>query len=499
MTQFSNSVRDLLGLTSGPVVNDTGGSSEYAFFSDTAIGVSDTLAFSLYQAIQAALEEVRPRIAELAACTEGQSEDQCAESFARTFGARAFRRPLDASELTELLRVYAEGRKQSFNTGIEAMIEALLQSPSFLYRSELGTPGASETVLTPYETATQLAYLLLDSTPDPELIAAAGDGRLSTPEGIATQIDRLLATDGVRSNVDRIVLDWFGVRQLLSKTTKSAVLLASLPEADRNQAELTQELLTATRMFIDEVLWQGSRRVDDLVLSRRVFVNRRLATLYGVPFSGPPAQFIGGEFPEAEQRAGILTQPGVLWAVSDPEVTSIVHRGLYVHNDILCLDPVPSPGDLLDQPDIKAALAMLSTERDKSNYRMNTGMCAGCHAEIDPYALILENFDPIGAYRTMADGVPVDPTGEFTLSPSLMGPVTGAAPFSQGIVNDQLFTACATQKITSYTIGRAIRARATCQVRDVQARFTAGDGTIQSLFREVAVASFVRTRVGGAQ
>jgi hypothetical protein len=182
-------------------------------------------------------------------------------------------------------------------------------------------------------------------------------------------------------------------------------------------------------------------------------------------------------------------KPGVLWAVSDPEVTSIVHRGLYVHNDILCLDPVDSPGDLLEQPDIKAALAMLTTERDKSNYRMTTALCAGCHAQIDPFSLILENFDPVGAYRTVADGVPVDPTGEFELSPSLTGRVTGTAAFAQGVVNDNLFIACATQKIVSYAIGRSIRTQATCQVRDVHARFSAGDGTIQSLFREVAVAS----------
>jgi hypothetical protein len=369
--------------------------------------------------------------------------------------------------------------------------------PSFLYRSELGTAGTSETLLTPHETATQLAYLLLDSTPDAELITAAGDGRLATPEGIAAQLDRLLASEGVRKNVNRIVLDWFGARQVLSKTTKSAVLLAGLPEAARDQVQLSRGLLTATRMFIDDVLWQGSRRVVDLVLSRRVFVNRSLATLYGLPFSGLPEQFIGVEFPEAEQRAGMLTQPGVLWAVSDPETTSIVHRGLYVHNDILCLDPVPPPGDLLEQPDIQAALAMLSTEREKSNYRMSTPTCLGCHLEIDPFSLILESFDPIGAYRTTADGATVDPTGDFALSPSLMGPVTGAAAFAQGIANDEVFTQCAAQKIASYAIGRSVRARGTCQVEDAHARFMAGDGTIQSLFREVALASFVRTRVGG--
>jgi hypothetical protein len=499
MAQFSNSVRDLLGLATGPAVNHTGGASEYAFFSDTSGTVDDTLAFSLYQAVQSALEQVRSRLGELAACADGQSEDACAENFARSFGKRALRRPLEASEVDTLLQVYTEGRKQDFDTGIETMIEALLQSPSFLYRSELGTAGAAagETMLTAHETATQLAYFFFDSTPDPELIAAADSGQLATPEGILGQVERLLATDAVRQNISRIVLDWFGVRQVLSKTTKSAVLLATLSEAERDQARLALDLLASTQRFIDDVLWQNPRPVNELIRSQRVFVNRRLATLYGLPFSGLPEDFLALDFPAEQQRAGMLTQPAVLWAVSDPEATSIVHRGLYVRNDLLCQDPVPSPGDLLEQPDIKAALATLTTEREKSDYRMNDPTCKNCHSHIDPFALVLESFDPVGAYRTLADGVPVDPTGDFTLSPSLTGPISSAAAFAHGLATDGLFTACAAQKIASYAIGRAIREQSTCEIEQVHAAYGATTGTIESLFREVARASFLTTRTGG--
>jgi len=500
IAQFSNSVRDLLGLEQGPSVNNAGGSSEYAFFSDTAGAVDQTLAFNIHEAVTASIELVMPRLPALVGCTAGEAEPACAERFAASFGRRAFRRDLDAAEVTDLMKVYTEGRKQDFNTGIKLMLKALLQSPSFLYRSEIGDPGATETALTAYEVATQLGFFFLNSTPDLELLDAAGDGRLATPEGIREQIDRLLTLEPVKQNISRVVLDWFGVRQALSKTTKSAVLLGALPPSLSDQNRLTSDLVTSTQMFIDEVLWRGSGDLDGLITSRRVFVNQRLAALYGIPFASQPEQFVGADFPEAQQRAGLLTQPGVLWAVSDPEVTSIVHRGLYVHNDLLCLDPVPSPGALLEDPDIKAALAMLPTEIDKSNYRMNVNQqCKGCHSQIDPFALILEGFDPVGAHRTVADGKPVDPTGTFALSPSLMGNVTGAPAFAQGIVADSLLTACAAQKISSYAIGRMIRRQATCEVKDVHARFSATDRKVTSLFREVAAASFVRTRIGGAQ
>ncbi len=500
MTQFSNSVRDLLGLDVGPVMSDTGGAAEYAFFSDTSGGVSGTLAFSLYQALLTALDDVRPRIAELAACVDDQPEDECAEDFAHRFGGRAFRRPLDSAEVSALLDVYEQGREQGFEVGIERMIEALLQSPSFLYRSELGAQAedAGEGDLTPYEIATQLSYFLLDSTPDEELMAAAESGELSEPEVLEAHVERLLATEAVRENVNRIVADWFGVRQILSKSTKSTSLLSNLREADQVPSAIANELLTSARLFIDDVLWQSESPLNELVQSRHMFVNRRLATLYDLPFSGPVAEFVGVNFPAAEGRAGILTHPAVLWAVSDPEATSVVHRGLYVHNDILCLQPVPSPGDLLQQPDIKEALSQLTTEREKADYRAADPTCSGCHQQIDPYGLILEGFDPIGAHRTSADGEAVDPTGEFALSEALDGQITGAEAFAEGIVDDELFSTCATQKIISYAIGRTVAERDTCEVSQVHGDFTAAGGTIESLFREVAMAQFLRARMGDA-
>jgi hypothetical protein len=497
--QYSNAVRDLLGLAVGPVVGSTGGTSEYAFFSDDAAGVDAQLLFQVSTATQTVLAEVAPRLPEMVGCQTGEDELACAQRFARSFGTRAFRRPLEDTELTALMATYTEGRKQDFATGIRLVMQALLQSPSFLFRSELGAPAASgTTLLTPYEVASQLSFTFLDSIPDQALLDAAANGSLSTEQGIAREIDRLLQMDTVKQNISRVVLDWFNVRQLHAKT-KATTFFADLPAADQNQAVLQRDLVISTRRFIDGILWFGSGKVADLLTSPFVVVNQRLARLYGLPFPGSnPEEFVGVEAPPG-QRSGMLTQPGVIWATSDPAVTSIVHRGIFIHNDVICADPVPAPGAILDDPEIQAKLAMLPTELDKSNYRLMTGQCAGCHRQIDPYGLVLEGFDPVGRHRTTADGLPVNPTGDFTASPPLTGQITGPTAFAQAVIATKQLSSCAVQKMTSYVVGRMIRESSTCPVKEAHSRFEKTDGTMASLFREVATAAFMRTRAVGAR
>jgi hypothetical protein len=485
-------VRDVLGISAGPVLTNAGGELPNAFFADDTLGVNQDMAFAVYQATNAVLDANPARISAIAACKTGETEADCAKRFAQTFGERAYRRPLAASELTSVTAAYTEGRKQDFNTGLRLIAEAVLQSPFFLYRSELGSdPTAKDATLTANETATQLAYFLSDTAPDPTLIAAANSGALANADGIATQVNRLLGLASVKSNITRVVGAWFDVGSLLSKT-KDPSYFASPTE---DQAVFQSDLLTSTQRFIEDVLWGGGK-VADLLTSQKVFVNQRLAQFYGLTFNGAADQFIGVQ---DTQRSGMITQPGYLWARSDPSATSIVHRGISIHNEVVCADPLALPDGLLSQPDIVAALANLPTERDKSNYRLNTNpVCGACHRQIDPYALVLEGFDAAGRYRSMADGLPANPTGDFSASPSLQGPITGPVAFAQAAQKDGLFTACAAQRMVSYALGRAVRAQSTCEITELSARFAKTDGSVASLFREISLSNFMRARAGGS-
>ena len=497
--QYANSVRDLLDLDSPPVLATTGGTSESAFFSDSSATVDENLAFQLNLTARRVTAELTPRIPALAACTAGETEEACARRFAGQFGARAFRRPLGEGEITSLMAVYAEGRQQDFATGISLVIQALLQSPSFMFRSELGEPGspAGDTTLTGHEVATQLAYMFLDSTPDEGLLAAAADGRLSQPEGIAAEVDRLLSLDAVKRNITRVVLDSFNTRQAFI-IAKSPEHFFALPAADRDQAILQQDVYASARALVDDVLWTRGDSLTSLITTERMFVNQRLATLLDLPFTASAPEDLQAVDTIPGERAGLLTHPAVLWAASGTDKTSLVRRGILLHNDIVCADSLPFPAELVSSPDVQAALAMLPSEVEKSDYRLATPPCKNCHAQIDPFGLVLESFDAVGRYRTEAEGWVVNPTADFSAMPGIGRVVHGPVDLAKAIMDSRQFLGCAAQKMASYAIGRMIRAYNTCEVRAMRAELSSSDGTASALFRQVATSSFLRSRAGGA-
>ncbi|HEV3189536.1 MAG TPA: DUF1592 domain-containing protein, partial [Polyangiaceae bacterium] len=325
--QYGNAVKDLLGLATAPVLTNRGGEPAYAFFSDSSLGVDPGFQFALYQASQDVISNqlTTAQLAQLAACGT-QTQTACAMTFAQTFGKKAFRRPLDPSELTNLVAVYTQGAMQDFNTGISLMIQALIISPSFVYRTELGpstlTADASgrypDTTMTPYEIATQLGFLFLGSVPDAGLLAAADNGSLATAAGLTMQIDRLLSLPAVKTNLTGIVMDWFNVRQMFDKT-KDTALLSALPAADQDQTGIENDLLTSTQQFVTDVLWTNSGTVDDLLTSQKMFVNKKLATLFpGLTYSGQAptsnTTFVSATWPTSQGRSGMLTQPAFLWS-----------------------------------------------------------------------------------------------------------------------------------------------------------------------------------------
>jgi hypothetical protein len=185
--QYSNAVRDLLAIPTGPTVTG-GGESLFSFFSADTETVSDALAFSYAQAAEDAAAKSDPRA--LAPCAAGLSADACAGQFIEKFLSRAFRRPATAAELAAMMGVYQAGTPDGYDGAIRLVIEATLQSPSFVYRSELGQRSTPELAnLTSYEVASELSFLFLDSGPDDALWTAAAANELETPEGVSKQID----------------------------------------------------------------------------------------------------------------------------------------------------------------------------------------------------------------------------------------------------------------------------------------------------------------------
>jgi hypothetical protein len=526
--QWGNAVKDLLGLSTAPTLSNLGGEAQFAFFADTTLGVDPQFQFALYDATQ---QTVIPAIAAkiggaqgtIAPCsgTTASAMTTCAQTFIQTFAKKAYRRPVDSTEVTNLMKLYTQGAMQDYATGVGLMIQGVLISSSFVYRTELGpstlTADASgnfpDTTLTPYEIASQLGFLLQDSLPDDQTIAAADNGSLATASGLGTQIDRLLATSAVKANLTNVMIDWFNARQMFTKT-KDTSLFSALATADQDQATLESDLLSSTQQFVNELLWTNtSGTVDDLLSSQRFWVNKRLATLFpglGFPSGAPTSNttFVKATWPTTQGRAGMLTQPAVLWAASDPALTSIVKRGKFIHDDILCQDALGMPVDLTTSqamnvincksPDGTTSLSTCDSEVLKSDARMTYQPCKACHSQMDPYSRVILNFGPIGNYRTVDEaGRPIDPTVTFVPnSPLAPQMITGAQAFAQTLSASGVLRGCAVQKVASYAIGDMIRTYNTCELNDLRSQT---NGTITSLFKNVAMASFLRARTGGTK
>src|SRR5450432_4093793 len=294
--QWDAAVQTLLSLPTAPVLTSRGGEAGFAFFSDVSLQVDNDMQFDMYTLSQTALTTIDSTVTTtLAPCTgtTASAQTTCANTFVSALAQKAYRRPLDTSEVTNLMSVYAQGAIQDYKTGIELMIQAIVISPSFVYRTELGAPSTADasgkypdTTLTPYEVASQLAFTLLGTLPDAALTTAASNGSLSSTLGITTQINRLLALPTVQANLNNIVLGWFNVGQMFSKT-KDTSLIAALPTAEQDLTGIENDLFTSTQRFVNSILWSGSGQIDDLMTSQTVYVNQRLATLYpGVTYAG---------------------------------------------------------------------------------------------------------------------------------------------------------------------------------------------------------------------
>jgi hypothetical protein len=526
--QWGNAVKDLLTLSTPPTPNNLGGEAQFAFFSPVTLNIPADFQYALYQATQdtvlpAIMSKIGGASGAIAPCsgTTASAQTTCAQTFIQAFAKKAYRRPLDSTEVTNLMAVYAQGAMQDYPTGISLMIQAVLITPSFVFRTELGpstlTADASgnypSTTLTPYEIATQLGFLFLGSNPDAQLMAAADNGSLATASGLSTQIDRLLALPAVQANLTGIMIGWFNIQQMFSKT-KDTSLLSALAAADQDQPTLETDLYTSTQQFVNELLWtNASGTVDDLLSSQRFWVNKRLATLYpGLSFpNGAPTNnttFVKATWPASQGRAGMLTQPAFLWSASDPAVTAIVKRGRFIDEDVICQDPVGMPIDLTTptamnvinckSPDGTMTLSTCDSEVLHSDSRMTFQPCKSCHAQMDPYARVLLDFGPIGNYRTVDEaGRPIDPTVTFVpSSPLAPQTVTGAQALAQTVAASGLLRGCSVQKMASYAMGQTIDKYNTCEVNDLR---TQTNGTITSLFKTVAMADFLRARTGGTK
>lgn len=526
--QYQAALQSLLSLSAAPQLTNRGGEAQWAFFGDVSLGIDDSFQYAQYQLVESLLPNLP---ASLTTCNASEAPTACATRIAKDFGAKAFRRPLTNDEIAALVSNPGQPASGTLaavsaapfvaagadtQTGLKLVIEAILLSPSFIYRTELGpstlTADASgtypSTTLTPYEVATQLGFTLLGSGPDAELEAAAADASdkgLGSKQGIEAQIDRLLGLPSVQQHLTSVVAGWFNIGQLFLKKHDQS-FLSALPSADQlDQTGIQDDLYASAQLLITNQLWTQAGKVTDLLATQTGFFNSRLAALYPevtYPNGAPTSltTFVQGTWPASENRTGLLTDPSYFWAQSDPAANSIVKRGKAIHDDVICDDPLPPPVDL-SSPTALAVIAMGDSEITKSDARLSAGPCQGCHTQMDAYSRVLQHFGPIGQYRTVDEaGRDIDTSFMYS-DPSPLAPQTIAGPkeLAQALITSGHLSGCAVQKMASYLIGSMIQTYDTCEIGTLRDQFAQTDGTLASLFKTLVVADVFRERTGGTK
>jgi hypothetical protein len=402
-------------------------------------------------------------------CANGAQDATCATTFINTFGRQVYRRPLVADDTNRYKALYdkAIASGYDFKTGIEWITFAMLQSPQFLYRVELGsTPTGNYAKPTPYEMASRLSYIYLQSMPDAALLAAADAGELSTPAQIEAQARRLLADPkGTR------LLDYFDQwldTDTLPEITRDATLYPNL------DSTLPTLLQGETRAFAADLLTSGGT-FDALFTAPYTFANAALAKHYGL--TGPTTSAYARV--DAPGRAGVLTQ-GMMLTHDKATRTSIVRRGLKIRTDVLCqIVPAPPPDVDLSSLD-KTATGV--SQRDRLEQHRTVASCANCHNLMDPIGVVFEGFDAVGRPRTVDEmGLPVVLDSTLSGTQDANGPIASPAELGARLAQSEQVRGCYVTNNFRFFYGHEVEQADACSLARLLVDFKGANYNLNEL------------------
>lgn len=390
--------------------------------------------------------------ANLLTCTPAAADrfdEACASQFLGKFGKLLFRRPLGERELASVMDLSRRATQSSgsFNKGIGAGLTSLLVSPYFIFRVEVAEPDPARPGtqrLDAWSLASRFSFLLWNAPPDEELLDAAASGALRDPAGLNKQVDRLMASPKFVDGTRAFFSDMLAFDQFNGLSKDSAIYPIFNPQL-RNDAQ-EQSLLT----IVDHLLVQdGDYR--DLFTTKKTFLSRSLGALFGVPVD---YRAFGGwmpyTFPANDPHSGLLTLPAFLMLDPSHEGrSSPTIRGKSIRENLLC-QPVPLPPANVNFQIVQDTNdPVRKTARLRLTAHQESPACAGCHRITDPMGLSLENFDPVGKYRTHENGVPIDASGKFNGKE-----YANSAELMKILRESPATTSCVVQRTFEYGVGR---------------------------------------------
>jgi hypothetical protein len=380
---------------------------------------------------------------------ESSEDAQCARQIISTLTGKAFRRPPTDADLETMMAFFEAGREEggSFDYGIEAVVQRILADPEFIYRSEIepaeAAPGAPYRI-SDLELASRLSFFLWSSIPDQELVELAAQNKLHERKVLEQQVERMIADERSNAFVENFTGQWLNVRGMQA----SEPVVDLFPDFDSTlRAAFRREI----ELFFGSVI-QEDRSILDLLTADYTFVNERLAKHYGI------SDVYGSQFrrvalgPELDMRRGLLGKGALLTITSDVARTSPVKRGKWFLETFLDISPPdPPPGVETDLKEAPGAAPKTLRARLEA-HRVNP-TCSACHQIFEPLGLAMENFDAVGAWRTLDAGQPIDPTGVTNDGVALDG-LASLRKFA--LDNGDLFAQAVAEKLLTYAIGRGL-------------------------------------------
>ncbi|MEM6994912.1 MAG: DUF1592 domain-containing protein [Myxococcota bacterium] len=483
--QYNNTVAALIGDTTAPAASFAQ-DEQIGAFASNAIATVSVLAVEQYMdAAETLAATAVEDLDTLLPCTpETMGEDACASEFITDFGRRAYRRPLTADEVSRAQAVFESGRDgATFADGIRLVVQAMLQSPNFLYHFEYGVEGEGPMVaMRPHEVANRLSYFIWGSMPDGTLFEAADAGELETREQIEAQAYRMLADDKAEEAFGSFHRQWLGVHEL-ETIQKDNELFPAWSTA------LAHAMTTEAERFGSYVIRNDDGRLETLLTANYTVANAELAAFYGAQ---PPTETDADGFGVVEldpgQRAGVLTQAGWLAEHAHANQTSPVFRGILVREQLLC-QPLPQPPDTVNDtpPDIDPD----ATAKERFEQLLEDPTCATCHIQVNPIGFGFENYDAIGNYREMDGNVAVDAVGELEFT-DVDGDFDGAPELAARLAQSELVAKCVAKQWSRFATGRIEQQQDLCALDDIYARFEESDRNIQELIVGIAGSDMMR-------
>lgn len=409
--------------------------------------------------------------------------EQAAREILGSFLPRAYRRPVEASEVESYVDLFsaATAQGQDFEPAILFAIRSVLVSPKFLFHYEPLNESSNEQLLDQYSIASRLSYFLWGGMPDELLFDVAAAGRLHDPEVVKPLISLMLRNDRALTFAERFVEQWLRTRALEGDKAPDAELFPRYQVDEELRADIRLQ-----PVFFFREVFKENHSLLSFLDSDSTIMTGTLAKHFGLKLemqqSKDPRWM---ELPVGSNRGGLLGMPAVLAVSSYPYRTSPVLRGAWVLDSILGTPPPPPPPNVPALDEQHEAVTPRTMRELLTQHRENP-VCASCHARIDPLGFALENYDSLGRWRDDHAGTPLDASAELSDGTQFYGPEGLRTALLE---RKDLFIRNLTRKMLGYALGRGLTLRDSCTVDEIVTKVKADDYSARTLIEEVVLST----------